>query len=459
MEQQIRPNILIEIKPTFLQETALEINGKTVRMPFQVSMPRSSSEFQIVCEILEPNFIAKEMLEYDGKEFVSAMAYKINEYNRIRREYLKNIGQKTLSSERLAYSMLTYLDKIKIKIIDPNTEFLRIGNRKSYRDFLKLKAPDYFMTYLENRRNAKSKNNLTELLEDLHFKFWDSLFLESDVKGKILAPHLIDWFKEKEMKEMGADIFLPPVPFVKNNKTKDRFIRFSKQINEISYDFYGEKSAFYLIFDAELFKNAEAIENIANMIAESKNKFIIFKILGIKKITELGFGDHSKKNFEYFLKVINDVKSINPDKVIGFLDGGGFGYCLIGTGIDFFTDTVSNYPQDHFARYTTKHRALLHPKTLTPEPIEGVIQHQKQYGCLFHDNTVADKYKGVDILSVERDQWSVDAKKMGLIMWQKRMASLMNTDKLGWSRMRFDEILNSDFSSLGVIVKRIMNSE
>jgi hypothetical protein len=456
-EQQTIIEQKTQQRVSVLQEKPVQIGKKTIRIPFQISMPNTSSDFKVICDVLEPSFISQEMKEYEGKDFISAIAYKINEFHKIRRDYIKHFNQTSLLTQRLGYQMLTYLDKIKLILIEPNTEFLRIGDRKRFSNFLKLDPPDYLKEYFLKRKAINDKTG--KEFENLHTKFWESLFIGSKIRGKEDITHFISWDREKTVNGMGSDKFIPPVPYIKNTNSKNEFIKFTKDINDTAYELYGDESAFYVIFDMDLFRDLSAIEQIAGIIDEAKNNFIIIKILGIRRINDVGFGDYAKRNLEYFLKVLSFLKSIKPEKIIGLLDGGGFGYCLMGI-IDFFTDTVSNYPQDSFKRYKEdRYRGLIHPRTFTVEPIEGVVQHQREYGSLFHDNSIADSYRGKDIFKTSREIWSLDARKMGLLFWQKRMWSLLNTNKIRWDKMRFDEILNSDFSSLGVIVRRIMNGQ
>lgn len=450
---QPRPKSLV------LVEAAYEINHKTIRRPFVVSMPNTSNDFEILCDILEPTFIAKETEEYGGKDYVSAIAYKINEYYRIRKTHVQNLSQKALFEQKSGFKILAYLDSNKLKIIDPNTEFLRIGNRGKYSDFLNLpKIPEYLEEYFTMRETMKD----TKDQETLHNNFWSNLFSESATRKKIDIAHFISWHREIQIKDMRSDIFLPPVPYIKNlDGIKNDFIRYAKEINDIGFQLYGQECALYLVFDMSLFKDSKAIAQIADIISEAPNKYIVLKILGIGKLLSLGFGYYPKKTVEFFLRILNDVKQNSPGKLIGFLDGGGFGYCLLGSCADFFTDTVSNAYQDSFPKNTGKHRGLLHPITLTTEPIGGVCEQLNNHGSLFIDCSIADKYRGFDekkfLSTVDKGQWSIDARKMGLIVWQKRMAALMNTHKLQLDKMRFDEILNSDFPVLGKMIKNITN--
>lgn len=433
------------------EEEIFSVNGKNMRKKFQASVPRSSVDFRILCEVFEPKFISNEMEEYDGKDFLGAVVYKINEHNKIRRTFARNLGQSILG-DALGFQMLKYLDTVKLKLIDPNSEFLRIGRRndKDIYSFLELgKVPDELKIYLNER-------NRTESQETLHNQFWLKLFQE-DKRG-VGITRLLDWIFDVQ-ESMNADILIPMTPFI-NTKNMKSSIEHTGRINSMSHKLKGDRGAFYLVLDVDVLKNNRAVNQIANIISDAENRFIIIKMLGLKKITQVGYGKASRENLEFLLKILRDKKQLNPDIVAGLLDGGGFGYCLVGAGIDFFTDTVNNYYQDSFPKMPDKrkHRALLNPTTFSLEPFEGVIQQMRKHGHLFVDCSVADKYRGKEISMVDMDKWSVDARKMGLIVWQKRMASLLSgNQKFGLDKIRFDEILNSDFAILGNIVRRVIN--
>lgn len=268
----------------------------------------------------------------------------------------------------------------------------------------------------------------------------------------------MDW-GNKMSSEMHSDKFLPQVPYIKNHEAKDELIKYTDEINKTAYDLYNDGSAYYSVVSMGVFRNAESVKQLADSISLAKQKFIVLKLLETDMITSKGFGAYAKSNFEYFLKTLKDIKTVDPEKTIGLLAGGGFGYALLGSGaIDFFTDTVNNYPQDGVPRPSKNHRGLLHPRTLSIEPIEGVKQHQSQNeGKLFYQNSIAQKYIGIDPQSVDRREWSIDVRKMGLLMWQQRMAGLLNTKRMKMGNVRFDEVYNSDFANLGSIVDTLCN--
>ena len=46
---------------------------------------------------------------------------------------------------------------------------------------------------------------------------------------------------------------------------------------------------------------------------------------------------------------------------------------------------------------------------------------------------------------------------MGLLMWQERMAGLINSLNSGFGTMRFDEIVRSDYAMLADVLRKVTN--
>jgi hypothetical protein len=440
----------IERTKISIPEDTVTINGKVVSRPFLVSMPRSNPELKILTDVLDSAFITSELSEYGGRDFVQAICYKITEYEDIVRNFIKANRQATLSDENKSLRNFVMLNQ-RLKLIDPDTEALRLW--KTNDAWTSLNPPTYLSDYFKQRQSTKN-------IEDTHFSFWDELIVPHGPKHISNIAGFISWFYSKMMNNMHSDSFVPPVPLIENDRHKYALIKISDNINRISDSLYPKVCAYYLCFDANLFRDEQAIHEISDIISLAKNDLIIIKILGVKKIFEPGFGSYAKKNFMFFLKVLKDIKTLNPHKTIGLLDGGGFGYSIMGTGtIDFFTDTVSNFPQDSFARNTKlSHRGVLHPVTLTLERIDGIEQYQADHnGELFYNNSIALFYKGKNIKTSDRIRWSIDTRKMGLLMWQERMAGLVNSLNSGFGTMRFDEIVRSDYAILADILKEVTN--
>jgi hypothetical protein len=435
-------------KSNILEDT-VTINGKVISRPFMVSMPRNSTDLKILTDVLDPAFITSELSEYGGRDFVQAVYYKITEYEDIVKNFIKKNSQYTLSDEKNNMKNFLMLNQ-RLKIIDPNTESLRLW--KNNANWTHLNPPTYLSDYFKQRQTTKH-------IEDTHFSFWKGLVIPRGPKNISNIAGFISWFFSNAMEDMHSDIFLPPVPLIENDKYKYELIKISNNINHISNSLYPNKCAYNLCFDANLFRDEQAVREISDIVSSAKTDLIAIKILGVRKIFEPGFGSYAKNNLTFFLKVLKDIKMLNPSKTIGLLDGGGFGYSIMGTGtIDFFIDTVSNFPQDSFPRPSTKYRGLLHPITLTIEPIDGVMQYQADNnGELFYDNSIAQFYNGRDIKTVDKIKWSIDARKMGLLMWQERMAGLVNSLNSGFGTMRFDEIVRSDYAMLADVLRKVTN--
>ena len=427
----------------------IELNGKIISKSFMAVMPNSSVDFELLCEVFSPDFISQELEHEGGKEYLGAVCTFLNEHDSIFAALRTNTMQKTLTGKITSEFMLKYLEKIKLKIIDPNNEYLRLGRNKDKSFFTLQKLHPALKKYLEDGTFVNDR--------DVHYyNFWDRLFAEDPNKRNREILNLIYWYHEQEVKIRNADLFLPPVPYIKRNipdYMKAKLLKSMEESNDLSYKLYADQSAFFVVIDADFFRDTMLTEQLNTIITKCKNKFIIVKILNLRKVSQPDYGHFARHNLESFLKTLKYVKDINPDRITGMLNGGGFAYSLFAVVFDFFTDTVSNYPTESFPRNTGKHRGLIHPTTFAVEPIDGVISQQQKYGALFLDNTIAEKYSNKDILIVDRNEWSRDCRKMGMIMWQKRIIARLNTPK----SLVFDEVVNSGFSVLGMTVKNLSN--
>ncbi|MEA2037620.1 MAG: hypothetical protein U9O94_08980 [Nanoarchaeota archaeon] len=442
------------------EQEIIEVGTKTIFKKFMVSMPNNSVDFDILTEVLSPDFISEEMKKEGNKEYVGAIAYLLNEHDKIRSIFSSKKSKRSITDKKNYSFMLDYLDKTKLKIVEPNSEFLRIGDRTNTSFDILSKVPPYLLRHLKARKIIKGLNRkqIERRDDSLYYAFWFNLFYQDEKTRKRDIVGFISWTHEKEIEERNADFFLPSVPYIKrgfNVTEKLKFLQYLDETNKLSYHLYGDTSAFYCVIDADLFKDTNSINQICNIISKCKNKFIVIKIINVGKFSQPNFGYYSTKNLLHFLRVIQDTKVVRQDRVTGLLNGGGFGYCLFSTVFDFYTDTVNNYPTEGRATYTGKHRGLLHPITLAVEPSEGVGEQLKQHGALFLDNSIADKYLEVSSLdNIDKSIWSKDCRRMGLVMWQKRIFAKLMTDK----HHVFDEVYNSSFAFLGNIVKTLANS-
>lgn len=431
----------------------ITINGKSLPKNFMLSMPVSSNDYDIICKMLDPNFLSKELEEYSGKDYSGGICFGLDSHDTVLREFFKRKSQTRLIDGKSVVFMMDYLNKTKLKLVEPESEKLRLS-RKTDHPFLSLsKVPKYLTEYIKSRQGTEK-----EVMDNLHHSFWKKRFEEDEKKKKDIA-HYISWNRERQVTERSADLFIPPVPHIKLNlpkPIKNDFLFFTNEINKIAYGLYGQESAFYFNISAELFTDSEAINQINSMLLECPNRHIFFKILNTKYMSSDQFGYFAKKNFQSFLVTLLNLREFDDKRVIGMLNGGGFSYCLLNVVLNFFTDTVTNFPTEGMPKYTGgRHRSLLHPISLAPERIEGVLQQLDAYKSLFSDNSIADKYRGLDskqfLNKINNHEWSIDARKIGILIWEKLINARLSTDK----NKVFDEVINSNFSFLGGILRKI----
>ena len=193
------------------EEEVIEVNQKIISKKFMISMPNSPPDFDILTEILNPDFISEEMQHEAGKEYVGAIAYKITQHDHIISRFARNKAQISLSTNKSVSFMLNYIEKIKLKIIEPDSEGLRIGDRRDISLLLLSKIPKFLADYIRQRENnERFKDNKSKLeMEDdaIYFSFWHSLFKIDEEKRKRNIAQFISWYHEKEVEERKGDIF------------------------------------------------------------------------------------------------------------------------------------------------------------------------------------------------------------------------------------------------------------
>jgi len=268
-------------------------------------------------------------------------------------------------------------------------------------------------------------------LDATHISFWRDLSQEMNVDERGKLAHFIEWHYNLQH-DRGADIFLPPVPYV-TLKGVEFLIGKAIEINILAQDMIDGDVATYFSIDAEVFKNREAVERILNYIYKNPNKcrFVIFEIHNPEKILQPGFGLSSLEHLALFLRTIKSMKETTT-RIFGLLNGGGFGYCLLGAGFDFFTDTISNYVEFPQKRAGHRPRKFLNPITITPESFEDIENYWLDHGSLPDDcETCEDEYNNVlkvfNRKTIDLDKWSVDCRKHGINVWNRLTREVINS--------------------------------
>ena len=423
----------------------IEINGKYVKLPFFSAIPQSATDLRLILEEFDPDKLIED--ESIGEvDFLNALSYRLFEHDKIVREQSNRIGQLTLDSK---ISMFRYVQQTKLKLIDPSTELYRHRYKGYLKPYAALKdLPPYFGEYLKKIISRSSLDMNSE-----HENFWNSLFT-SKRKGTKSA-HFLRWHWEIQ-KNRGADIFIPPTPYVSN-----KFPRLIDRAIEMNYDAHDfikdEEVSTAFVIDMDLFNDKKAIDKLTNYFDQVPNRITMFKLFEPTKMLRVGFGQYARQNFEFFLRAVLSIKEEQPARVFGLLDGGAFGYSLLGAGFDFFTDTVSNYTPYYVpSKKRATHRGMINAETLSIEKFEGVKNIYAENRVLMHDCKICNKYKGLENIAVVNPKiWSEDCRRHGLHMWNKFTQECFDARRTGQDKLFFDKIQNSDYAVLGTILMNI----
>jgi hypothetical protein len=428
-----------------LERKKIELGQKFQKTPFFAPKPRSATDMELVCEIMNPNnLLSKEENEVET-DFFGAVVYNITDHDFLLKDKENQLHQLGLFTNKTGEKGYKYIKQSKFKFIDPLTELYRNRSYPTIKRYLSLqKVPNYLSKYFAELSNADK-----DTLDVTHNNFWHNLFENN------LNAHFIKWHLSQQ-EERHADIFIPPVPFV-NYKSRDFLLNKAIEINSDSLELVGETSATYFPIDIQLFRYRDSIQKILEYVDYINTKFTVFKIMNADAILGQGFGQDARRNFELFLKVIKNIKESNPGRVFGLLNGGGFGYCLIGAGFDFFVDNVDNYsdapirPSKKRARF----RKILNPETLSLEPFEGAMNMLRENGIFIGGNSVIKKYAGKNSDLIDSSEWSKDCKRHGMLTWNDLTGVAVRGINEGEDSLYFDKIVNSDYAILGNIIRSV----
>ncbi|MEK6881249.1 MAG: hypothetical protein AABY22_16630 [Nanoarchaeota archaeon] len=307
----------IETKPIIktLNRTEITItNDKVTKLkhsPFFILNPTSKKDM---------NFLRDYLLELKNSEksllTLGGICFRAFEYDSIF-EDVKDNNQLDLNFKRLNETY-KHIENSIFKFIEPSTNLYRDRFSSSIKKYCKLEKIPFYL--LEHLKYIIDKKNKDENLDEMHLRFWKSLFLIDKKKGRKKSLHFIKWH-ESIQKNRGADIFIPPTPYIKEIGG-DFLVEKAIEINSDANDIIDGDVATYFEFDIEIFRNMNLINRILNYISENPNKckFTMFKIHNIDKILSKGYGLSTLEHFELFLRTLKSIKE-NKKSVFGVING------------------------------------------------------------------------------------------------------------------------------------------
>lgn len=428
-----------------LERKKIELNQKIQKTPFFVPMPTTPVDMELVCEVFNPNNLSPKEGGDEETDFLGAVLYRIFDHDNLIKDRENQVHQLGLFTNKTLEQGYRYIKQSKLKFIDPSTELYRNRFQTNIKKYKSLdKIPDYLSGYLTELSEANK-----DKLDSTHNGFWNRLFNENR------TAHFIKWHLNQQQ-ERKADIFIPPVPYV-NHKSRDLLLDRAIEINSDSLELVGETSATFFSIDVQLFRYRDSIKKILEYLSYINTKFNLFKITNVNALVGQGFGQDARNNFQLFLKVIKSLKEENSSRVFGMLNGGGFGYCMIGAGFDFFVDNVNNYG-DGFIRPGIKRaafRKILNPETLSLEPSEGAMNILRDNGVFIGNNPIIDKYAGKNPALINSREWSRDCRRHGLLTWNNLTKIVVRGINEKEDSLYFDKIVNSDYAILGNIIRKL----
>lgn len=425
----------------------VELNHKTVAAPFFCENVSTAEGLGLVCEMG-----GYSTQEKDTLNFLGATMYNIYNYDTVTSSWRSSVNQATLMGKRVG-AEFKQIDEGKLKLIDPNVELYGMSFKQPLYQYMRLKPPTFLLEHMKKLVSKDAKS------DQLHEAFWNGLFPSGDTE-RADAARLIKWSERQERKD-GADVYIPTVPSLKAKNCgtlTDKAIA----MNNMASDIVNGDVATYFSLCADTFDNRAAIQDILNCIVDSKNRIAVLKFIDPQNFVNISFSEHAQDNLSLFLKTLKlQNQSRDSPMLIGTLNGGGFGYCLLGAGFDFFTDTVGNYAQ-------------------YPMPKPGPRSLYRQ--CLSDKRLVLEKYNGIRSKFIEEDQeplpylpsqknkptkeqfqknqvnpeeWSKDCKLHGIGMWNEFTKELSEAIQFKTDTLFFDKIQRSAYATLASIINEV----
>jgi len=432
-----------------LQRKKIELNRKIVSAPFFCENVTSTEDIGILCEM--GGYSTPEL---NTLGFLGATMYNIFDYAKITASWKSSINQSTLWGGRVS-AEFKQMEETKLKFIDPNTELYGIKFKQLLYRYIKLKPPKFLLDHLKEMV-LKGTNG-----DDLHIKFWERLF-PSDDKERADAGSLINWTFRQE-KKCGIDVFIPPIPSL-NARNCGALIDKSISMNKMASDIVTDDVATYFSLSADVFENRSAVHNILNCIAESKNKIGVIKFTDPHNFVNISFSEHAQNNLSLFLKTL---KFQNQNKespmMMGTLGGGAFGYCLLGAGFDFFTDTVNNYAQYPMpARGSrARYRKCLNDRRLVLEKFDGLKSKflEEDQDPLPYLPVQRGKYtkQQFEKGSIDPSEWSRNCRLHGIGMWDEFTKQVYEAIHTKTDILFFDKIQRSAYAMLAPIINEVQS--
>ncbi|ODS36161.1 hypothetical protein BEH94_08440 [Candidatus Altiarchaeales archaeon WOR_SM1_SCG] len=427
------------------------LNNKLVTFPFFTVGMQSKTDLDLLCDLIG---MGGDLMKFTNS--IQAVSYRVFEHDKVVRHREYNLKQYNLNLNIVDKSYAQVNNAIKF--VDPATDVFRLNYSKYIDEYLTIdkNIPKYFQVYLKQiKENSEKDKKEREDYDLLHIRFWKGLFENS---GRINVGHFIKW-SEYLQKERKADIFIAPTPYIKQESC-EFLLEKAIDINRKSHDLVTGDVADSFFIDAGIFQNKKLIERLVDYLGITPSEMILFKINGYENLVNRVYGSYALKNFKFLLNTIKTDYRYFKNKVrsYGLLNGGGFGYCLLGGGFDFFTDTVSSfeYYPSHPPKRRSTHRGTIGAESLVYEKFESLKNLFDDYGetpLPYHPQKKYDNIKQLYPLQINSKEWARDCKLNSMCLWNAYVNDNINGMINKDDRLVFDRISNSAFTQLSPIIK------
>ena len=432
-----------------LQRKKVELHRKTISAPFFCENVSSAEDLNILCEMG-----GYSTTENDTLNLLGAAVYNIFNYQEVTSSWRSMLNQTTLNG-KMAGAQFRHMDANKFKLIDPNIELFGISFKQPIYKYMRLRPPKILFDHMKKLilKDAKS--------DELHEQFWNNMFPEEGIE-RADAGSLINWSNKQEEK-FGSDLYIPTVPFL-TGRNCNALVDKAISMNTMAADIVDRDVATYFSLSADVFENRKVIQDVLNCIGESKNKVGIIKFTDPQNFVNISFSEHAQNNLSLFLKTLKlqNQNRENP-MMMGTLAGGAFGYCLLGAGFDFFTDTVNNYQQYPMPTKGQKalYRKCFNDRRLVLESFAGIRSKFLEEGQdpMPYLPMQRGRYtrEQLEKNQIDAAEWSRNCRFNGIGMWNEFTKELAEAIRTRTDSLFLDKIQRSAYAMLYTVINDVRN--
>jgi len=423
----------------FARTSEVQIGDKKIRTPNFCALIQYPWEFEAFMGL---------SLTSTATEQLGSYVMRVFDASDILVPRLRIKGQTNLMGGNFTDELFSKFQRQNILFVDPALEYL--FHEFHFQRFTKasqnLPIHRQITNYLnarERRRKNSSAKDYEKWKRASHTSFWHELDRNSKQRNDMIAS-----FLDVEL-ICGADILIPPVPFV----TSEGLLDIALRINKISQAIATERAACatYFLLQKSILRHETMLDKIINFIKNDTNAITVFKF---KNLTLWESGCIVERELFGKLKdAITEVKRSNPKKLYMILES-SYQSFLCGCFFDVVSSSLRGFDRD--SNYgQTGYGAWFYPEKLCHIKFSDLPTIMKNNGgrlpcnCAYCQNLTIPKLKNMSL-----EEWR-DGRRIHYTLTMNELMKMIDeairTRKIELTR---EFLINSEMRNLKDLIPR-----